>query len=57
MDEKVCSICQLEVGASYLLLQGKYYHLECWVNQVRTEGDPTEPLMATLYEILTIHGF
>jgi hypothetical protein len=57
MDEKICSICHFGVDIAYLLLQGKYYHLDCWVNKIRTEGEPADPLMATLYEILIIHGF
>lgn len=55
-EEKSCLICQLEVDSSYLLLQGKYYHLKCWVSQVQTEGELTDPLAVMLYEILTAHG-
>lgn len=56
MDEKSCAICHLEVTDSYILMEGRYYHIECFVNKARTEGTESE-LVAALVEILTIHGF
>lgn len=56
LGEKPCAICHLEVTACYILMEGRYYHIECFINKARTEGPASEPI-AALIEILTIHGF